>query len=88
MLRPEGSAEHSRCTCLDRPSRSPDEQFRTQGSAHSLEPIEIDIDIAINTAIKRCKSTEFASQQKIVVENRRQMERSLVTQDAAHKRFC
>ena len=30
----EGSAEHSRCTCVDRPSRSHHEQFRTQGSAH------------------------------------------------------
>ena len=27
MLRIEGSAEHSRCICVDRPSRSPDEQF-------------------------------------------------------------
>ena len=30
----EGSAEYSRCTCVDRPSRSHHEQFRTQGSAH------------------------------------------------------
>ena len=30
----EGSAEHSRCTCVDRPSRSHHEHFRTQGSAH------------------------------------------------------
>ena len=29
-----GSAEHSRRTCVDRPSRSPDEHFRTQGSGH------------------------------------------------------
>ena len=34
ILRIEGSAEHSRCTCVDRPSRSHHEQFRTQGSAH------------------------------------------------------
>ena len=30
----EGSAELSRCTCVDRPSRSHHEQFRRQGSAH------------------------------------------------------
>ena len=29
----EGSAEHSRCTCVDRPSRSHHEQFQTQGFA-------------------------------------------------------
>ena len=34
VLRIKGSAEHSRCTCVDRPSRSHHEQFRTQGSAH------------------------------------------------------
>ena len=34
ILRIEGSAEHPRCTCVDRPSRSHHEQFRTQGSAH------------------------------------------------------
>ena len=34
ILRIEGSAEDSRCTCVDRPSRSHHEQFRTQGSAH------------------------------------------------------
>ena len=34
MLRIEGSAEYNICACVDRPSRSPDEQFRTQGSAH------------------------------------------------------
>ena len=33
ILRIEGSAEHSRCTCVDRPSRSYHEQFRTQNSA-------------------------------------------------------
>ena len=27
MLHIKGSAEHSRCTCVDRPSRSADEQF-------------------------------------------------------------
>ena len=30
----KGSADHSRCTCVNRPSRSHHEQFRTQGSAH------------------------------------------------------
>ena len=34
MLRIESSTEHSRSTCVDRPSRSPDEQFRTEGSVH------------------------------------------------------
>ena len=34
VLRIEGSAKHSRCTCVDRSSRSHHEQFRTQGSAH------------------------------------------------------
>ena len=34
ILRIEGSAEHSRCTCVDRPSRSHHEQFRTQVSSH------------------------------------------------------
>ena len=34
ILRIEGSAEHSRCTCVDRLSRSHHEQLRTQGSAH------------------------------------------------------
>ena len=34
ILRMEGSAGHSRCTCVDRPSRSHHEQFRTQGSSH------------------------------------------------------
>ena len=34
ILRLEGSAQYSRCTCVDRPSRSPHEQFRTQASAH------------------------------------------------------
>ena len=34
ILRIEGSAEHSRCTCVDRPSRSHHEQLRTQGSAY------------------------------------------------------
>ena len=29
MLRIKGSAEHSRCTCVDRPSRSADEPFHT-----------------------------------------------------------
>ena len=54
----EGSAEHSRCACVDRPSRSPHEQFRTQ----SVLRIK-----SINTAVeKRCASrTEFASRQKI-----------------------
>ena len=33
----EGSAEHSRCACVDRPSRSPHEQFRTQ--VLRIEPI-------------------------------------------------
>ena len=33
ILRIEDSTEHSRCTCVDRPSRSPHEQFRTQGSS-------------------------------------------------------
>ena len=34
ILRIEGSAEHSHCTCVYRPSRSSHEQFRTKGSAH------------------------------------------------------
>ena len=34
ILRIESSAEHSRCTCVDRPSRSHHEQFRIQSSAH------------------------------------------------------
>ena len=34
MLRIEGSPECIRCTCVNRPSHFPDEQFRTHGSAH------------------------------------------------------
>ena len=34
ILRVEGSAEHSRCTCIDRPSYFHHERFRTHGSAH------------------------------------------------------
>ena len=33
ILRIEGSAEDSRCTCVDRPSRSHHEQFHTHGFA-------------------------------------------------------
>ena len=42
--RGEGSAEHSRCICVDRPSRSHHEQFRIQ--VLRIEPI--------NTAVQRC----------------------------------
>ena len=45
----------------------------------------------INTAVQRkafSRSTEFASQYKIVGDNRGTMGISLVTQDAAHKGFC
>ena len=33
ILRIEGSTRHSRCTCVDRPSRSHHEQFQPQGFA-------------------------------------------------------
>ena len=46
-LRVEGSAEHSRCTCVDRPSRSHHEQFQTQGFLR-IEPN--------NTAAQKCAS--------------------------------
>ena len=32
MLRIKGAAEHSRCTCVDRPSRSADEQLNNNAS--------------------------------------------------------
>ena len=65
--------------CVDGPSRSHHEQFRTQGFLR----IE-------STAVQRCahKSTEFASGSKIVGENRGEMEKYLVTQDYTHRGFC
>ena len=60
ILRIEGSAEHFRCTCEERPSRSHNEQFRTQGFLHIK-----------STSVQRCarKSTEFASGSNIVGES-------------------
>ena len=42
-----------------------------------------------STSVQRCarKSTEFASGSKIVSENWREMENSLVTQDSTHRGF-
>ena len=54
ILRVEGSAEHSRCTCVDRLSRSHYNYFE-HAEILRIEPT--------NTAIQRCtgRSTEFAS---------------------------
>ena len=75
----EGFAEHSCCTCADRPSRSHHKQFQIQGFVR----IE-------STAVQRYarKSAEFASGSKIVGENREEMENSFVTQDSTHRGFC
>ena len=43
----EGSAEHSRCACVDRPSRSPHEQFEHR--VLRIEPSNIAVE-------KRCAS--------------------------------
>ena len=43
-----------------------------------------------STAVQGCarKSTEFASEPKIVDENRGDMDFFLVTQDSTHRGFC
>ena len=63
---------------LYRPSR-PLEQFRTQGFLRIQ-----------STAVQTCagKSTELASGSKIVGENRREMENSLLKQDSMHRGSC
>ena len=75
----EGSAEHSRCAFVDRPSRSPHEQFRTRDFLR-VEPI--------NTAVeKRCASRYLVlnlhQDKKIVGENRGEMLRFVVTECCA-----
>ena len=54
----EGSAERSRCACVDRPSRSLDEQFRKQGSEHR----------AYLAAVQRCSSKRSITQQRAAQE--------------------
>ena len=79
ILRIEGSAEHSHCTCVDRPSRSHHKPFRTQGF----------LCIESTAVQRRCarKSTEYASGSKIVGENWGEMENFFVTQDSTHRGF-
>ena len=58
ILRIEGSAEHSRCTCVDKPSRSHHEQFRTQGSAHRAAVQRCVVSMAFTLLYRPLRSLE------------------------------
>ena len=56
ILRIEGSAEHSRCTCVDRPSRcSHHGKFRIQGSAHraAVQRCVVVVVVVVDSHIQR-----------------------------------